>query len=84
MFLGKNVFANHNLTIMSLGTVTIEDGVMLGPEVGIFTVNHEPKNIRTVMTKEIYIKKMPGSGREPASCRALPSAKMPLSARVLW
>lgn len=57
VFLGKNVFANHNLTIMSLGTVTIEDGVMLGPEVGIFTVNHEPKNIRTVMTKEIHIKK---------------------------
>lgn len=55
--LGRNVFANHNLTIMSLGTVTIEDGVMLGPEVGIFTVNHEPRNIRTVMTKEIRIKK---------------------------
>lgn len=57
VFLGKNVFANHNLTIMSLGTVTIEDGVMLGPEVGLFTVNHEPKNIRTVMTREIHIKK---------------------------
>ena len=57
VFLGKNVFANHNLTIMSLGTVTIEDGAMLGPEVGLFTVNHEPKNIRTVMTREIHIKK---------------------------
>ena len=30
---------------------------MLGPEVGLFTVNHEPKNIRTIMTKEIRIKK---------------------------
>lgn len=57
VFLGKNVFANHNLTMMSLGTITIEDGVMLGPEVGLFTVNHEPKNIRTLMTKEIHIKK---------------------------
>lgn len=57
VFLGKNVFANHNLTMMSLGTITIEDGVMLGPEVGFFTVNHEPKNIRTIMTKEIHIKK---------------------------
>ena len=57
VFVGKNVFANHNLTMMSLGTITIEDGVMLGPEVGLFTVNHEPKNIRTVMTKEIHIKK---------------------------
>ena len=57
VFLGKNVFANHNLTVMSVGTVTIEDGVMLGPEVGIFTVNHEPKNIRVIFTKEILIKK---------------------------
>ena len=42
---------------MSVGTVTIEDGVMLGPEVGLFTVNHEPKNIRVIQTKEIRIKK---------------------------
>ena len=57
VFLGENVFANHGLTVMSVGTVTIEDGVMLGPEVGIFTVNHEPKNIRVIFTKEILIKK---------------------------
>lgn len=57
MFVGKNVFANHNLTVMSVGTVIIEDGVMLAPEVGIFTVNHEPKNIRVIYTKEILIKK---------------------------
>lgn len=57
VFLGRNVFANHHLTMMSLGTITIEDGVMLGPEVGLFTVNHEPRNIRTIMTKEIHIKK---------------------------
>lgn len=57
VFLGENVFANHGLTVMSVGTVTIEDGVMLGPQVGIFTVNHEPKNIRVIFTKEILIKK---------------------------
>ena len=57
MRLGKNVFANHGLTAMSIGTITIEDGVMLGPEVGLFTVNHEPHNIRVIMTKEILIKK---------------------------
>lgn len=55
--LGKNVFANHDLNIMSLGTVTIEDGVMLGPEAALLTVNHEPKNIRLLHTKEIRIKK---------------------------
>jgi len=42
---------------MSVGTITIEDGVMMGPEVALLTVNHEPKNIRTIMTKEIHIKK---------------------------
>ena len=55
--LGKNVFANHGLTVMSIGTIIIEDGVMFGPEVGLFTVNHEPKNIRVIMTKEIHIKR---------------------------
>lgn len=57
MNLGENVFANHGLTVMSVGTIIIEDGVMLGPEVGLFTVNHEPKNIRVIMTKSIHIKK---------------------------
>ena len=57
VFLGKNVFANHGLTVMSIGTITIEDGVMMGPEVGLFTVNHEPNNIRVIKTKEIRIKK---------------------------
>lgn len=55
--MGKNVFANHGLTVMSIGTITIEDGVMLGPDAGLFTVNHEPRNIRVIMTKEIHIKK---------------------------
>ena len=57
LHLGKNVFANHGLTVMSVGTITIEDGVMMGPEVGLFTVNHEPEKIRVIMTKEIHIKK---------------------------
>lgn len=57
LFLGKNVYANHGLTVMSAGSITIEDGVMMGPEVGLFTVNHEVGNIRTIMTKEIVIKK---------------------------
>lgn len=57
VFLGKNVFANHGLTMMSVGTVTIEDGVMMGPEVGFFTVNHEPGNIRIIKTGEIHVKK---------------------------
>ena len=57
LHLGRNVFANHGLTAMSIGTIIVEDGVMFGPEVGLFTVNHEPHNIRKIMTKEIHIKR---------------------------
>lgn len=57
LFLGKDVFANHGLTVMSLGTITIDDGVMMGPEVALLTVNHEPNNIRVVKTAEVHIKK---------------------------
>lgn len=56
--LGKNVYINHDVDMMSLGGITIEDGVMIGPECGFFTVNHEPKNIRVVNTKAIHIKKI--------------------------
>jgi acetyltransferase-like isoleucine patch superfamily enzyme len=55
--IGKNVFINHNLTMMSLGSITIDDGVMIGPGTSLLTVNHEPKNIRVVMAKPIHIKK---------------------------
>ncbi len=55
LFMGENVFANHGLTVMSVGTITIDDGVMMGPEVGLFTVNHDPDNIRIIQTKEIHI-----------------------------
>ncbi len=57
MHVGSNVFANHGLTVMSLGSVFIEDGVMLGPEVGLFTVNHEPKNIRVLRTGSIHLRR---------------------------
>lgn len=55
LFLGENVFANHGLTVMSVGTITIDDGVMMGPEVGLFTVNHDTDDIRVIKTKEIHI-----------------------------
>ena len=55
--LGKNVFANHGLTVMSAGGIAIEDGVMMGPEVALLTVNHEPDDIRVIMTGEIRIRK---------------------------
>ena len=53
--LGKNVFANHGLTVMSAGGIVIEDGVMMGPEVALLTVNHEPDDIRVIMTGAIRL-----------------------------
>jgi acetyltransferase-like isoleucine patch superfamily enzyme len=43
--------------MMALGGIEIEDGVMIGPESAMLTVNYEPKNIRVVMTKKIRIKR---------------------------
>ena len=53
--LGKNVFTNHGLTVMSVGGIVVEDGVMMGPEVALLTVNHEPNDIRIIMTGEIRL-----------------------------
>lgn len=66
---GRNVYINHNLTMMSLGGITIDDGVMIGPGTSLLTVNHEPGNIRVVMTKPIHIKKNAWIG---GSVRILP------------
>jgi len=57
MKLGKNVYINHNLIMMSLGGITIDDGVMIGPGISLLTVNHDPHDIRIVMTKPIRIKR---------------------------
>lgn len=38
--IGKNVFVNHACTFMSLGGITIEDNVLIGPKVNIITADH--------------------------------------------
>ncbi len=82
--LGKNVYANHSLTMMSLGSITIEDGVMMGPGVGLFTVNHDPKNIRVVKTGKIQIKKMLGWELELVYYLVLQLVRMPSLVQALW
>lgn len=57
LHLGKNVFVNTGLSMMSIGTITIGDGTMIGPDVGFFTTNHDPKDIWKMSTKEIRIGK---------------------------
>ena len=41
MEIGAGVIINHDLTCMSAGGITIEDGVKIGPNVTIVTTNHD-------------------------------------------
>lgn len=40
IFAGKNLVANFNLTVLDEGIVTIGDNVFIGPNCGIYTINH--------------------------------------------
>ena len=41
---GDHVFINHSFTAMSIGGITIEDNVQIGPNVTIVTDNHDFQN----------------------------------------
>lgn len=56
MEIGENVFINHGLTCMSSGGITIEDGVMLGPDVALLTTNHDLDDIQVLKFKRITLK----------------------------
>ena len=34
--LGKNIYINHACTMLTLGTITIEDDVLIGPKVNLY------------------------------------------------
>ncbi|MBQ6207745.1 MAG: sugar O-acetyltransferase [Oscillospiraceae bacterium] len=55
--LGENVFINHGFTYMASGGVTIEDGVMIGPEAAIITANHDFKDLPVLQFKPVTVKK---------------------------
>ena len=55
--LGKHVFINHSLTLMSAGGVTIDDGVQIGPQATIVTTNHDLKDHNTLLCKHVRIKR---------------------------
>lgn len=44
MKFGNHVFINHSFTAMSIGGITIEDNVQIGPHVTIVTDNHDFQN----------------------------------------
>lgn len=57
--IGKNVFINFNCTFLDLGGITIEDNVLIGPNVNIVSEGHpvSPENRHSLVPKSILIKK---------------------------
>ncbi|NDV84018.1 sugar O-acetyltransferase [Bacteroides sp. 51] len=57
--IGKNVFINFNCTLLDLGGITIEDNVLIGPNVSILSEGHPtlPINRHSLIPKSIHIKK---------------------------
>lgn len=57
--IGKDVFINKSCMFVDLGGITLEDNVLVGPEVKILSVNHpiETQNRRGVIIKSVKIKR---------------------------
>jgi acetyltransferase-like isoleucine patch superfamily enzyme len=56
--IGKNVFINHGCTFLDLGGITIEDDVLIGPNVQLITENHplNPNERKSLVLAAILIK----------------------------
>jgi acetyltransferase-like isoleucine patch superfamily enzyme len=56
--IGKGVFINHACSFLDLGGITIEDNVLIGPNVSLITENHplDPTERRTLVCKPIVVK----------------------------
>lgn len=52
---GKNVFINHSFTAMSIGGITIEDNVQIGPHVTVVTDNYDLENRYVLRCKPVRI-----------------------------
>ncbi len=65
--IGKNVFINHHLTMMSAGGVTVDEGVMIGPNVQIYTDNHDFQNRMVLRCKPVHVCKNAWIGGGPSS-----------------
>ncbi|QEC53721.1 acetyltransferase-like isoleucine patch superfamily enzyme [Anseongella ginsenosidimutans] len=57
--IGKNVFINFNCTFLDLGGITIEDNVMLAPNVSLLTEGHPlaAGDRQTLIARPIHVKK---------------------------
>lgn len=57
--IGKNVYINHACSFLDMGTITIEDEVLIGPKVNIITEGHplNPSERKTLTAKAVVIKR---------------------------
>lgn len=57
--IGKQVFINHGCSFLDLGGITIEEDVLIGPQVKLVTENHplDPGTRKGLITKPILIKR---------------------------
>ncbi len=57
--IGKNVCIDHSCSMLDMGTITIEDNVMIGAKVNIVTEEHpvKPSERRALAVKAIVIKR---------------------------
>ena len=57
--IGNNVFVNHGCSFLDLGGITIDDDVLIGPQVKLVTENHpvDPANRKSLDLKSIVVKK---------------------------
>lgn len=57
--IGKNVFINFGCTFLDLGGITIEDGVLIGPNVSLLSEGHpeSPEERHSLKVGHVHIKK---------------------------
>lgn len=57
--IGKNVYINHACSFLDMGTITIEDDVLIGPKVNLITEGHplNPTDRKALTAKPIVIKR---------------------------
>lgn len=57
--IGKNVFINFNCTFLDLGGITIDDDVLIAPNVSLLSEGHpvSPENRHSLIPKPIHIKR---------------------------
>jgi len=57
--IGKNVFINHACSFLDIGGITIEDDVLIGPNVNLITESHplNPSERKALLVKPVVIKR---------------------------